>query len=405
MEKKRGKLRHVIYLIFLIASIFILSILSFCLVWVSNHYGNISFDEIVFHLRMPLQGTSVEIIQSFIDTALKPALITAVELTAGLLLIRETFLSFPKTKALWKKSEKLIRRVGLLTMVVWTVLLLHNAQVQIGFFNYIWNSVITSAFIEEEYVDPGSVSIAFPEKKKNLIYIFVESAETSAQDELSGGMMPYNCIPEMTQIAKENVSFSQSEKIEGAAVAPECGWTMAGMISENAGLPLKLFEDGRNSMSDYDSFMPGIKALGDILKDHGYKNIIMAGSDFVFGGRKLFYSSHGNYEILDYKAAIEQEIIPENYYEWWGFEDKILYEWAKKELLETAEEGQPFNFTMLTADTHHEDGYVCSLCRKEYDDQYANVWRCASRQLADFLQWIQEQDFFDDTVIVVAGDC
>ena len=395
---------QVIFLTILIIVIFILSLLSFSLAWATKHYGNIGFDEIVFHLRMPLQGTSAQFVQSFIDTALKPALLTAIELSAGILLIRGTFLTFPKTKILWIKSRKKLGAGCLLAVIIWTIVLLINAQVHMGFFNYIWNSIITSSFIEEEYVDPGKVEITFPKNKKNLIFIFVESAETSAQDELSGGLLSDNCIPEMTQIAENNISFSQSEKIQGAAVAPECGWTIAGMVSENAGLPLKLFEDGRNSMSDYDSFMPGVKTLGDILKNQGYKNVFMAGSDFVFGGRKLFYKSHGDYEILDYYTAIEQGVISKNYYEWWGFEDKILYDWAKERLLEMAEKEEPFNFSMLTSDTHHEDGYVCSLCRREYNDQYSNVWRCASRQLADFIQWLKEQEFYDDTVIVIAGD-
>ncbi len=404
MENKKVKRGHIFYLVLFILFIFILSFLSFSLVWVSDHYGNVSFDEIVFHLRMPLQGTSMQFIKSFLDTALKPSLYTAIELSAGILLFRSAFLTFTKTKFLWLQYTNILRRSGVLAITIWTAILLVYAQEKTGFFNYIWNSITTSSLIEEEYVNPKNVKISFPRNKKNLIYIFVESAETSAQDVLSGGLLPHNLIPEMTQIAEDNISFSQSEKIEGAAVAPECGWTIAGMVSENAGLPLKLFEDGRNSMSDYDSFMPGIITMGDILLDQGYKNVFMAGSDFIFGGRELFYRSHGNYEILDYKAAVEQGIIPETYYEWWGFEDEILYKWARKKLLEMADGDQPFNFSMLTADTHHEDGYICSLCRQEYDDQYSNVWRCASRQLADFIEWLEEQSFYKDTVIVISGD-
>ncbi len=404
MDNKKIMRGQLLYMVFLIVSILILSLIGFCLAWVTDHYGNIGFDEIVFHLRMPLQGTSMQFIQSFLDTALKPALYTAIELSGGILLIRGAFLSFPKTKPVWLKYAKNLRRFGVLEIIICTAIILRSAQVQVGLFDYIWNSIITSSLIEKEYVDPGSIRITIPKNKKNLIYIFVESAETSAQDELSGGLLTYNIIPEMTQIAEDNISFSQSEKIEGAAVAPECGWTMAGMVSENAGLPLKLFEDGRNSMSEYDSFMPGIRTMGDILLEQGYRNVFMAGSDFVFGGRELFYRSHGDYEILDYKAAIEQGVIPENYYEWWGFEDMILYEWAREKLVQLAEEDQPFNFSLLTADTHHEDGYICSLCRQETDDQYSNVWHCASRQLADFIYWIKEQEFYDNTVIVIAGD-
>ena len=85
-------------------------------------------------------------------------------------------------------------------------------------------------------------------------------------------------------------------------------------------------------------------------------------------------------------------------------EDQKLYEWAKDELLELSDTGQPFNLTMLTVDTHAQDGYICSLCKSEYDSQYKNVWACASRQIDEFIRWCQEQDFYDNTTIVIAGD-
>ena len=208
----------------------------------------------------------------------------------------------------------------------------------------------------------------------------------------------------MTTIAKDNINFSQTNLISGAAVAPDCGWTIAGMVAQTAGLPLKVYRGGACDMDQYNTFMPTIITLGDILEDEGYHNVFMAGSDFNFSGRRHYCVTHGNYEILDLFTAREKGVVPENYYVWWGFEDHILYEWAKEELVSLASEGQPFNFTMLTADTHAQDGYLCSFCESKYEDQYANVWRCASRQLGDFITWIQSQDFYEDTVIVITGD-
>ena len=56
-------------------------------------------------------------------------------------------------------------------------------------------------------------------------------------------------------------------------------------------------------------------------------------------------------------------------------------------------------------DTHFEDGYVCDLCQDEFgDDQYANVMACSSRQVASFIEWIQQQDFYENTTIILCGD-
>lgn len=60
---------------------------------------------------------------------------------------------------------------------------------------------------------------------------------------------------------------------------------------------------------------------------------------------------------------------------------------------------------MLTVDMHHEDGYACNLCENEWgENQYGNVWSCASRQVNNFANWIKEQDFYEDTTIVIMGD-
>jgi phosphoglycerol transferase len=69
-----------------------------------------------------------------------------------------------------------------------------------------------------------------------------------------------------------------------------------------------------------------------------------------------------------------------------------------------ADTGEPFNFTMLTADTHFYDGYACELCEEETNTQYSNVIACSDRQVAAFVSWIQEQDFYDNTTIVLVGD-
>lgn len=252
------------------------------------------------------------------------------------------------------------------------------------------------------------VELSFPENKKNLICVFVESAETTIQDISNGGAYIVNYMPEMTKLAESNVSFSQTDLLEGAAVAPACGWTIAGLVAETSGLPLKLakYDDANtdNAMDKYECFLPGATTLGDILKQEGYYNCFMAGSDFSFGGRTNYFVNHGNYEIWDYYTAINEMKIPSTYFEWWGFEDQKLYAYAKEKITELAAGGQPFNFSMITADTHHEDGYVCDKCSDIYEEQYANVWKCAASQLDEFLNWVKAQEFYEDTTVVILGD-
>lgn len=65
----------------------------------------------------------------------------------------------------------------------------------------------------------------------------------------------------------------------------------------------------------------------------------------------------------------------------------------------------PFNLTMLTVDTHFEDGYECELCPDTFGkNQYANVMACSSKQVKAFVDWVSEQDFAENTTIVISGD-
>ena len=128
------------------------------------------------------------------------------------------------------------------------------------------------------------------------------------------------------------------------------------------------------------------------------------GSDASFAGRDIYFTNHGNYEILDYYEAYNLGYNPIDYYVWWGFEDKKLYEYSKDKLIELAEENEPFNFTLLTVDTHPSDGYLDETCESNYEYQYADVISCADKMLNEFITWVQKQDFYENTTIVIAGD-
>jgi len=73
-------------------------------------------------------------------------------------------------------------------------------------------------------------------------------------------------------------------------------------------------------------------------------------------------------------------------------------------LEDISKDDKPFNFTMLTVDPHHIDGYVCDVCEDKYDNITANVMTCSDNLLNDFINWCKEQDFYEDTVFIVSGD-
>lgn len=396
--------------------VFVMLLLSFSLVWCIHHFGNIGLSEIVFTLNMPLKGTANSYFLSYFLSAFLPTVILfGIELLLKFYPKKRSYrltLSYSgKTMDIGILPIRLNGIVWLLVMVIWFSQIVGIANDNFELYAYVRSQIEASELIENEYADAADVTIRFPDQKRNLIFIFMESAETSYMDKANGGLMEENIIPEMTALAKEYISFSHSERLEGATVAPACGWTMAGLMAQTSGMPLKLFkyQDNTggvdNSMEKYASFMPGLTSLGEILEKEGYHNFFMAGSDFEFAGRKDYFTQHGNYEIWDYNSAVAEGKIPDHYKEGWGFEDRKLYAFAKEKLTELASEQEPFNFSLLTVDTHAGGGYRCELCPDTYgDNQYANAWLCASSQVYDFVEWIKQQDFYENTVICITGD-
>lgn len=360
--------------------------------WMFATWTNLSMDELVYHLTAPLDGTNTDMIWDYVRVCAVPTILVIFFLI--LILIA------------WRKKEKvhLFRGIINLVALVGIIVMLGYTWTELGVGVYLKDQNTESKFIEDEYVDPTDVEVVFPEQKRNLIYIFLESMETTYSDVDDGGAFDENVIPELTEIAQTNEDFSGADpKLNGGYSLAGTTWTMGAMFAQTSGLPLNI-SISANDMDTQDSFFPGVTTLGDILSDAGYTQTLLIGSEAQFGGRKLYFQEHGNYEMEDYSYAIENGLIPSDYKVWWGYEDQKLFEFAKEKLLQLSQGDEPFNLTMLTVDTHFEDGYVCEQCPTEYDTQYSNVMACSSRQVGEFLKWIQQQDFYENTTIVISGD-
>lgn len=269
---------------------------------------------------------------------------------------------------------------------------------------YVGAKLVDSDLYTERYVDPKTVAITAPEKPANLIRIYLESMETTYASTDEGGAMETSLIPNLTQLARDNVSFSQTDKpLGGFYSGTGTSWTMAAVYSTSSGAHFALPAGGSGSVRR-GSFAAGLWTLGDVLAANGYQNEYICGSDSTFSGTDLFFRQHGSFDILDYPAAKERGYLPEDYHVWWGYEDAKLYGFAKDELTKLAQSDRPFNLTMVTADTHFPKGYLCDQCPDEYGERAANVVACADRQLGEFLDWCKTQDFYKDTVIVITGD-
>lgn len=376
--------------------LFFANVFLFLTVWLLNQYDNICFDQFIYQLKSSTQGTdSTLVVSGFVYMGGFGGLLTAFEIfvysmLSGKILLKEKYKQ-SKICAFFNKGAVPIAAtllVGSLALFVY----------KMDIVPYIITSNTDSQFIEENYTDPQEVNITFPENKRNLIFIFAESMENTYAEQFEE-----NYIPELCELAKENTSFSNDKNMGGAYAFDGTTWTASAMICATSGLPVKVSLT-TDAYSGKNGFMNGAVTVGDILNQNGYNQVVLMGSDSRFASKDVYFKKHGNYKILDVNSLKKDGRLPEDYSEWWGFEDQKLFEFAKQEVTRLSKESEPFNLTVLTSDTHFPDGYVCEDCEETYSQQYSNVLKCSSERITEFVNWVKEQPFYQDTAIVIIGD-
>ena len=384
--------------------IFLSTLALMSAIWYVTIYGDIGFSAIIFTLTIDNSSVEDGILLSFFLRALLPSIILSALLMS--------FLNIKTKKELHIKNKKkgksyriypFSQRVSSIISIILIISFLTASALAVSLPQYIISLIDKTDLYDKEYVDPTTVDISFPEKKRNVIYIVLESMETSFFSKELGGGLDYNVIPELYDLASDNINFSHYSGIGGWPVVTNTTWTVASLVAQTSGVPLSV-PLKRNTYGKSNSFLPGLKSLNNILRDNGYYQVVLFGSDGNYAGRDQYYYQHGVDKVYDLFSAREDGIIPENYKVWWGMEDLHLYEYARQILPELAEKDQPFYFTMLTVDTHHVGGYKCELCGNDHEEKYENVYSCASKQLYEFINWIKDQPFYDNTTIVVVGD-
>ncbi len=372
-------------------------------VWGKDAYGDLSPDQILINLISPVVGNEVGVYYSIFEgPVLKSAFFIAIF----------TLITFSPYKLVLNGSEK--KHTLISEMALRIISLTVSVAMLAGGFTYgitefqlkdLFSAYFfSSSFIESNYIAPSDADLKFPEKKRNLILIYLESMENTFLSKDLGGYMDENLIPELTALADEGYVFSHTDnKLGGFLPSTGAGWSVAAMVNMGFGLPMKVPTDG-NAYGSAGNFLPGGTSIGDILHEQGYEQTVMFGANAAFGGLDHYFNLHGEFNIIDHSAAIEKGLIPDDYYVWWGYEDDKLYEFAKDELTRLSETGKPFHFVMETADTHAPEGYLSPNAEKKFPDQYSNAIYYSQAEAVKFIRWIQNQPFYDNTTVFIIGD-
>ena len=360
--------------------------------WSIRKFGEMTYEQIIFHLNTPLE-VETKLICSYLQNTVMIATIIAVIL----------YFLAPKIKA---------RKFFILSILFF-----------ICSFTYSWkvlnidkiikeykNHTVMGDFYEKHYIDSHNVDIIPPKNKKNLIMIFAESMENTFAN---NNYFNDNLIPELASLAENNINFSHTDKLGGFQNINGAKYTQASMISQLCAIPLRL-PINANRFHPKNGFLPGALCLSDILNRDGYNQSFMIGMTRIFSGTDKFLQTHGNPKILDWDFYSVRDNLPEesDTKRKRIIRDEKLFGYAKDEILQLSQKNKPFAFTIMTMDTHFGDEYFDNEnCKIKYhnkkvrdEDYFKNVISCSSIKINNFIEWIKKQAFYENTQVVIVGD-
>ncbi len=230
---------------------------------------------------------------------------------------------------------------------------------------------------------------------KNLVLVYLESLEQTYFDqERFPGL-----VPNLTELREEALNFTSMRQIAGT------GWTVGGIVGSQCGVPLLTSLDSVGNDLLQNGFLNEAQCLADVLAAAGYRQDFMGGASTEFAGKGSYLRQHG-YDRVQGREELLPLIPDPAYLSGWGLYDDDLFSLAVRRFRELGENGQPFNLTLLTLDTHHPDGEASRSCApyEAIDNSILHAVHCTDFLLGRFIQALQQEAAWSDSLVVLFSD-
>lgn len=263
--------------------------------------------------------------------------------------------------------------------------------VTLGLLDMSWFRLTDTAEPPAEYRVPARTVF---NSQPNIVYIYLESLERTFLDP---DRFP-DLAPNLHQLESQAIHFTDIRPSWGS------GWTIAGMVASQCGLPLST--DVWNAMSGLDDYLAGARCLGDVLAAQGYALQYMGGADTAFSGKGAFYRTHGFHRVQGQKELSGQLEDPA-YQNEWGLYDDTLFTLVRERFDRLARGRKPFGLFMLTNGTHHPDGNLSRDCATGWGGANAPLLdgvRCTDQHVARLVRHIRNSAAGANTLIVIGSD-
>lgn len=252
------------------------------------------------------------------------------------------------------------------------------------------------AWLERRYVPPAIQQA--PAAPPNLLVIYLEGLEHTYSDHQRFG----DVYAPLAELGQHGLVF------EGIRQIDNTGWTMAGMIASQCGIPLMpagLLHDSQ--FEPLDQVVPGVDCLGDLLSQQGYQLSYMGGASSSFAGKGKFYRGHG-FNKVEGRETLAARLEDPEYLNSWGLYDDSLYDFTVEEIRRLDTDEGPWALVNLSIGTHPPYGFPAHSCTErqgEHDgvDILYSV-ECGAWLARSLIERLYAEGLLDNTLVVLASD-
>jgi phosphoglycerol transferase len=234
-------------------------------------------------------------------------------------------------------------------------------------------------------------------RPKNLVHIFIESAERTYMDhaEFDGIMDPLREFEARGLSAHDMAQLTYTYN------------SISGIVAANCGTPLFITSfTTKRFLEESGSFLPGAVCLGDILGKRGYTQAFVSGWPMDFTGQGSFFSTHGYSTLIggqDVVAAAPGAGSP------FGADDAQVLDVSAGLLREYKQDGRPFSLAIAVSGGHAMDGYLTRQCEGRTglppsEPNILHAVKCTNMLIADFIHKAEAEGLLDNTILVLQSD-
>ena len=324
--------------------------------WTFCHWGRVPLEQVVANLPS-ISNAGRWILQNFLLFALVPAAAAAM----------------------------LFARAGAkITAMLWLAAII-AAGINFEIPAYLQQRHVVGTLYEREYIRPPAAS-ALPNRPRNIVLLYLESFE---QNYLSDPVL----APNLLRLSEQNLSFAGFHQLYGT------NYTMSALVASLCGVT---YYPQYGDAVNIKHFLPQLPCIPSFLAASGYYTELIKGASLKFSGADVFAREHGFVGMAGYEEISANAKYRQNGNSW-GLSDRGILAYTRDKISELAAKKQPFFVAAVTLDMHEPDIFVDPACPVIYHDERDAVV-CVDSQIGDFVDWMQAQPFYADTLLVIAGD-